>query len=282
MTPLLSVRELRREFGTRSADGRSEPFTAVDGITFELAEGESLAVVGESGSGKTTTARIVAGLDVPTSGEVLIDGIPWRPGGGRSARRARARQVQMVFQDPYSSLDPRQRAGAAVEEILRCDGMRGSAGRRRRALDLFEAVGLDDSHLTALPRRLSGGQRQRLAIAKALATNPRLLILDEAVAALDVSVQAQILNLLADLRRQTGVGYLFISHDLAVVRHVSERCLVMHHGRIVEAGRTRDVLTAPTHEYTRALLEAIPRPGWIPRRRNIIRETSHQTEGSER
>lgn len=267
MTPLLAVRGLRREFAVTGIDGRTETFVAVDDVEFELSEGESLAIVGESGSGKTTTARIVSGLDVQTAGEVLVDGAAWRPARGRTARRERARQVQMVFQDPYSSLDPRQRAGQAIDEILRCDGLRGAGDRRRRTVELLEAVGLDDSHLSAVPRRLSGGQRQRLAIAKALATRPRLLVLDEAVAALDVSVQAQILNLLADLRAATGIAYLFISHDLAVVRQVSERCLVMHHGRVVEAGRTADVLSEPDDDYTRALLAAVPRPGWVPKRR---------------
>jgi oligopeptide transport system ATP-binding protein len=280
MTPLLSVRDLRREFAVRNAEGRTDTFVAVDGVDFELAAGESLAVVGESGSGKTTTARIVAGLDAPTSGRILVNGSPLRPAAGGHARRERARHVQMVFQDPYSSLDPRQRAGRAVDEILRCDGSRKSVDRRRRTLELFESVGLDDSHLGALPRRLSGGQRQRLAIAKALATRPRLLILDEAVAALDVSVQAQILNLLADLREQTGVAYLFISHDLGVVRQVSERCVVMHRGRVVESGDTQDVLDNPQHDYTRRLLDAVPRPGWIPQRRFASQEGMPLRKGS--
>jgi oligopeptide transport system ATP-binding protein len=280
VSSLLSVRNLRREYAVRHVDGTYVTFTAVDGIDFDLEPGESLAIVGESGSGKTTTARIIAGLDIPTSGEVQMGGAAVGPVRGRIARRERARRVQMVFQDPYSSLDPRQSAGRAVDEILRCDGMRNSGDRRRRTLELVESVGLDASHLKALPRRLSGGQRQRLAIAKALATRPRLLVLDEAVAALDVSVQAQILNLLADLREQTGVAYLFISHDLGVVRQVSERCLVMHRGRVVESGATADVLTDPQHEYTRRLLSAVPRPGWIPQRRITSHDAVTVREGS--
>jgi oligopeptide transport system ATP-binding protein len=269
VSALLHVADLRRDFVICGADGLLETFTAVDGVGLDLAEGESLAVVGESGSGKTTTARIVAGLEVATSGEVLVAGRPWRPARGRDARIERARLVQMVFQDPYSSLDPRQSAGSAIEEILRNDGVRSTTTRRARTLELLDGVGLDASHAQALPRRLSGGQRQRLAIAKALATRPRLLILDEAVAALDVSVQAQILNLLADLRDETGIAYLFISHDLAVVRQVTERCLVMHRGRVVESGTTAEVLSRPVEDYTRRLLDALPRPGWVPRRRLV-------------
>jgi ABC-type glutathione transport system ATPase component len=170
-----------------------------------------------------------------------------------------------VFQDPYSSLDPRQRVGSALEEALRIHSGLPAAARRARIAELLEQVGLDDRHGEALPRQLSGGQRQRVAIARALACGPKVLILDEAVASLDVSIQAQVLNLLADIREQTQITYLFISHDLAVVRQVSDQIIVMRRGAIVEAGRTGDVLDAPRHPYTQTLLDAVPRPGWVPR-----------------
>jgi ABC-type glutathione transport system ATPase component len=173
----------------------------------------------------------------------------------------------MVFQDPYSSLNPRQTVGACVEEAIREQFPLPRAQRRYRVMELLDRVGLDARHATALPGRLSGGQRQRVAIARALAVEPRLLILDEAVSALDVSVQAQVINLLIELRTSMDVAFLFVSHDLGVVRQISDHCVVMHRGRIVEAGATVDVLDRPEHEYTRRLLSAIPRPGWRPRRR---------------
>jgi oligopeptide transport system ATP-binding protein len=173
----------------------------------------------------------------------------------------------MVFQDPFASLDPRQKAGSAIAEVLAVGRHRAKAQRWARALELLAEVGLDERHATEYPRNLSGGQRQRVAIARALALEPRVLILDEAVSALDVSVQAQVLNLLIDIRKRLGVSYLFVSHDLAVVRQVSDRCVVMRHGVVVEQGDTCDVLANPREHYTRQLLDAVPRPGWTPRRR---------------
>ncbi|MFF6888871.1 ABC transporter ATP-binding protein [Streptomyces sp. NPDC012421] len=236
---------------------------AVDDVSFVLPEGGSLGIVGGSGSGKTTTARIVVGLERADAGEVRIRGRARTAAGrGRARRLARAREVQMVFQDPYLSLDPR----VCVEEVLRetlrlhCPG----TDHDRRVRELLDQVGLGTRAADARPRHLSGGQRQRVAIARALAVEPAVLVLDEAVAALDVSVQAQILNLLADIREQTRIGYVFITHDLGVVRCVTDDVLVMRHGRVVEAGRTADVLAAPAHPYTRLLLESVPRPGWDP------------------
>ncbi|MEU6408038.1 ATP-binding cassette domain-containing protein [Microbispora sp. NPDC046933] len=252
--PLLSVRGLRKVF--------ADDVVAVDNLTFDLSQGESLAIVGESGSGKTTTARIIAGLDSATAGDVLLDG---RPMAGTGRRRRR--DVQMVFQDPFGSLDPRQKVGAAIAELLAVHFRLSKAERRSRVAGLLDEVGLDERHASEYPRNLSGGQRQRVAIARALALEPRLLILDEAVAALDVSVQAQVLNLLIDLRDRRDISYLFVSHDLAVVRQISDRCLVMCAGALVEQGETRDVLDNPRESYTRQLLDAVPRPGWIPRRR---------------
>ncbi|WP_200950714.1 ATP-binding cassette domain-containing protein [Microbacterium sp. Root180] len=235
----------------------------MDGVTFSLPEGGSLAIVGESGSGKTTTARIIAGLERPTSGGILFRGQEWNTPAGVAERRARARQVQMVFQDPFGSLDPRQSLGASLDEILVIHNHgRRSRWRAARSEELMEMVGLDGSHLAKLPRALSGGQRQRFAIGRALAVEPELLILDEAVSALDVSVQAQVLNLLIDLRARIGVSYLFVSHDLAVVRQISDSVIVMKDGRVVESGDTDEVMDRPRSEYARKLLAAIPRPAW--------------------
>ncbi len=237
---------------------------AVDEVSFTLAEGGSLGIVGESGSGKTTTARIVVGLESADSGVVRVHGqdrtVRRR---GRTERLRRAREVQMVFQDPFLSLDPRTSVYDVLRETLRLHFPgRDHAGR---ITELLGQVGLGVREAGAMPRQLSGGQRQRVAIARALAVEPAVLVLDEAVAALDVSVQAQILNLLADIREQTGIGYLFITHDLGVVRCVTDEVIVMRQGRIVESGPTERVLASPRHPYTRLLLESVPRPGWDPR-----------------
>ncbi|MDJ0385561.1 ABC transporter ATP-binding protein [Streptomyces sp. G-G2] len=252
---VLEAVDLRRAYGN---------VQAVDDVSFRLAEGGSLGIVGESGSGKTTTARIVVGLEHADSGRVLIHG---RDRGehrrGNAHRLARAREVQMVFQDPFLSLDPRTTVGAALRETLRLHFPDGD--HDRRIAELLEQVGLGSREADALPRKLSGGQRQRVAVARALAVEPAVLVLDEAVAALDVSVQAQVLNLLADIREQTCIGYLFITHDLGVVRCVTDDVIVMRGGRIAEAGPTARVLADPQHPYTRLLLESVPRPGWDPR-----------------
>jgi ABC-type glutathione transport system ATPase component len=267
--PVLQVHGLRKVFKIRTEKSRhTEDLVAVDDVSFSLPTSGSLGIVGESGSGKTTVARIIAGLERPTAGTVVIDGAGLsspRPGGGD--RRARGRQVQMVFQDPYSSLDPRQTVGACLDEALRLHAPAAKAARRERALQLLYQVGLDERHENLRPRSLSGGQRQRVAIARALACDPQALILDEAVSALDVSVQGQVLNLLADLRARLHVAYLFVSHDLAVVQQVTDDTVVMHRGRIVESGPTDAILRAPANDYTRQLLAAVPRPGWKPARR---------------
>lgn len=267
MTPLIEITNLRKVFPVRGAAGARDELVAVDGVSFTIEPGGSMALVGESGSGKTTVARIVAGLETASSGQVMICGERRPRGHKRRVRKRFARYVQMVFQDPYSSLDPRQMIGAGIEEALREHVDADARQRRARVQELLDQVGLDARQAGARPNALSGGQRQRAAIARALAVQPRLLILDEAVSALDVSVQAQILNLLIDLRAALDVAFLFISHDLAVVRQVSEQCLVMHDGRIVEHGSIGDVLDRPRDSYTRGLIEAIPRPGWSPRRR---------------
>jgi len=267
MENVLEIDSLRKVFTVRGATGGHEELVAVDDVSLSVPAGASLAMVGESGSGKTTVARIVAGLERETAGTVTICGERRPRRVWRSARRRFARHVQMVFQDPYSSLDPRQNAARAIEEVLVEHFDDGPADRRRRVQELLDHVGLDERQATARPAHLSGGQRQRVAIARALAVNPRLLILDEAVSALDVSVQAQVINLLIDLRQSLGIAFLFISHDLAVVRQVSEECVVMHHGHVVERGPVGDILDHPQEAYTRQLIDAIPRPGWVPRSR---------------
>jgi ABC-type glutathione transport system ATPase component len=271
--PVLKVSGLRKVFKVRAEDSRqTEDLVAVDDVSFDLPSSGSLGIVGESGSGKTTVARIIARLERATAGTVAIAGTELsarRPHG--RGRRAQGRQVQMVFQDPYSSLDPRQTVRACLEEVLRLHATADKPARRARALELLHQVGLDERHQELRPRSLSGGQRQRVAIARALACDPQVLILDEAVSALDVSVQGQILNLLADLRAQLGVAYLFVSHDLAVVQQVTDQTVVMHRGRIVESGATDAILRSPTNAYTQQLLAAVPRPGWHPARRTAQR-----------
>ena len=267
MKALLSVEQLRKVYPIHGAGGVREELVAVDDVSFAVPRSGSLAIVGESGSGKTTVARIVAGLEGATSGSVSVDGqvrnggrIPWRQ------RKKQAGQVQMVFQDPYASLDPHQTVEEALEEVLREHFRLARPECHIRVAEMLETVGLDSRHAKAIPRALSGGQRQRVAIAKALAVRPQLLILDEAVSALDVSVQAQVINMLADVRASLDIGFLFISHDLGVVRQVSDECIVMHRGRLVEAGPTELVLSDPKEAYTRQLLSAIPKPGWTPKR----------------
>ncbi|WP_327088898.1 ATP-binding cassette domain-containing protein [Nonomuraea sp. NBC_01738] len=245
---MLEVLELAKSYG---------PVQAVRDVTFTLAEGGSLGVVGESGSGKTTTARIILGLERPDAGRVVVGGhdrsVRRR---GRAERLRRAREVQIVFQDPFLSLDPRLSAVAVLRETLRLHFP--GLDHARRIAELLDQVGLGEREAGAPPYRLSGGQRQRVALARALAVEPRVLVLDEAVAALDVCVQAQILNLLADLRERTGVAFLFITHDLGVVSQVTDDLVVMRHGEIVERGATAEVLSEPQHAYTRLLLSSIP------------------------
>ena len=270
--PILEVRDLRKVYAATVSPGGE--FVALERESFALDPGGCLAVVGESGSGKTTCARLIVGLEKATSGTVLIDGVEQPAGRLSSARRRRrGRQVQIVFQDPYSSLDPRQRVRDCLEEVLRLHFAMDGRERARRVGELLDQVGLDARQAGALPRALSGGQRQRVAIARALAAEPKVLILDEAVAALDVSIQAQVLNVLADIREATEVAYLFITHDLAVVRQVCDDVVVMRSGRIVERGAVANVLERPEHPYTRRLLASVPRPGWVPRRRTGDDET---------
>jgi len=257
--PVLEATGLRKEFGG---------LVAVDDVSFRLRPGRSLAIVGASGSGKTTIARMIVGLERPTSGSIAACGHDRsRPARSARDRRRRGREVQIVFQDPYTSLDPRQDAEAAIDEVLRLHHGWPAGRRRARTAELTGLVGLDARQSRAMPRSLSGGQRQRVAIARALAADPAVLILDESVAALDVSIQAQILNLLADIRDQTHLSYILISHDLAVVRQLTDHTLVLHRGTVVERGPTARVLDHPQHPCTQRLRASVPRPGWKPARR---------------
>jgi len=258
--PLLEVRDLVRHYPLPRERLFAPPahVQALNGVSFSLQAGRSLGIVGESGSGKSTIARLVMALDRPTSGSVRLLGqdLHQLP---REQLRAARRDVQMVFQDPYGSLDPRQTVERIVAEPLAALAQGSRAEQRERAADSLEAVGLRSSDLHKYPHEFSGGQRQRIAIARALITRPRLIVADEPVSALDVSVQAQVLNLLQDLQQQFGISYLLISHDLAVVNHLCDEVCVMHRGLVVERGAPADLFEHAEHPYTRALLAAVPR-----------------------
>ncbi|MFI7637080.1 ABC transporter ATP-binding protein [Nonomuraea sp. NPDC049400] len=251
---LVVVAGLRKVFPIR---GTGEQLTAVDGVSFSIPRGRTVSIVGESGSGKSTTANLLLGLDDATSGSIRFDGTDLA-GLGRRELFAFRRRVQPVFQNPYASLDPRYPVGKSIAEPLRVHRVGSAAERRKAAAELLEKVSLPASMAERLPHELSGGQRQRVAIARALALSPDLVVLDEAVSALDVLVQAQILELLAELQRELGLSYLFISHDLAVVRMISHAVHVMRDGRIVESGTAEDIFDHPAADYTRELLAAIP------------------------
>lgn len=257
MTPLVDVQGLVKEFTRGGLWRRAAGVRAVDDVTFAISRGETLGLVGESGSGKTTTGRCILRLIEPTSGQILFDGRDVLSLSARELRQAR-RHFQIVFQDPYSSLNPRMRVGAIVEEPLVIHRIGSAADRHARAKELFELVGLSPDQLSRFPHEFSGGQRQRIGLARALALNPSFVVLDEPVSALDVSVQAQVVNLLLDLQQKLGLTYLFIAHDLRLVRQVCSRVGVMYRGRLVEVGSTSDVFDRPAHKYTQALLSAIP------------------------
>lgn len=254
--PVLNVVDLHKEFRVRRR-GRMRTLTAVDSVTVDIHPGETVALVGESGSGKSTAARCIARLIEPTRGSVVLDGHDVQTLPRRALART-YRDVQMVFQDPNSSLNPRMTIRAVLHEPLRLHTDLDRAARDARAEELLVSVGLTPAHLDRYPSQLSGGQRQRVGIARALAVSPKLLLLDEPTASLDVSVRGQILDLLARLQDEHALAYLFISHDLDVVRRIADRVLVMYLGSIVESGHTEDIFTNPAHPYTRALLSAAP------------------------
>lgn len=257
---LLEVKDLEVHFPVKQGlfSRVRQHVKAVDGVDLSVAPGETVGLVGESGCGKTTLGRAIIRLLEPTGGKVLFEGTDIATLSGAELR-ARRREFQMIFQDPYGSLNPRMTVGQIVGEPLDIHGLAASAAEKKeRIASLLQDVGLDPMHAQRYPHEFSGGQRQRIGIARALAVKPRLIVCDEPVSALDVSVQAQIINLLQDLQREHGLAYLFIAHDLAVVEHISRRVVVMYLGRIVEEGAAATLVSAPKHPYTQALISAIP------------------------
>jgi oligopeptide transport system ATP-binding protein len=260
--PLLEVTDLVKHFPIKSGiviDREVDQVRAVDGVSFSIRRGQTLGLVGESGSGKSTACRTILQLISPTSGSVRFEG---REIAGFSRRRMRPlrREMQMIFQDPYASLNPRKRVGQIIGDPLRRQGVASGSDLRRRVRELLDRVGLSGEHYNRFPHEFSGGQRQRIGIARALALQPKLVIADEPVSALDVSIQAQIINLLDDLQDELGLTYLFVAHDISVVRHISDQIAVMHDGKIVEHGTADQVCEHPSDPYTKKLLAAVPVP----------------------
>jgi oligopeptide/dipeptide ABC transporter ATP-binding protein len=270
--PLLEIKNLKVHFPVRPGlFGRGRDFVkAVDDVSFSIAPGETLGLVGESGCGKTTLGRAIVRLVEPTAGSVLFEGEDLAQ-MSRATLRARRRNLQMIFQDPYASLNPRMTVADIIGEALDLHGLVDSrSARRRRIAELLQAVGLGPAHAPRYPHEFSGGQRQRIGIARALAVEPRLIVCDEPVSALDVSVQAQIINLLQDLQQERGMAYLFIAHDLAVVEHISRRVMVMYLGKIVELAEATAIIRTPQHPYTQALISAVPAMDPDTRRKRIV------------
>ena len=270
-TPLLSVRDLRKHFPIKKGVfGRDAgAVRAVDGVSFDVMPGETLGLVGESGCGKSTTGRMILRLIEPTAGSIEFDGINLVTLDA-GAMRALRRKIQVIFQDPFSSLNPRMTVGAIIREGLTIHKIAEGAVAEARVRQLLDEVGLRSEYMSRYPHEFSGGQRQRIGIARALAVEPSFIVCDEPVSALDVSVQAQVINLMQDLQRDRGLAYLFIAHDLSVVRHISNRIAVMSWGAIVEIGPAEDIYLHPQHPYSKTLLAAAPRPDPSLRRRKAM------------
>ncbi|MCS0791428.1 dipeptide ABC transporter ATP-binding protein [Cytobacillus firmus] len=268
---ILQVKDLQQYFPIKGGVfGRTvNHVKAVDGVNFTIYEGETVSIVGESGCGKSTTGRAILRLDEPTGGEVIFQGTNLLSKSKREMRSIR-KDLQVIFQDPFASLNPRRSIGQTLEEAMGILNVVPKANRRSRAIQLLEQVGLKEEHIDRYPHEFSGGQRQRIGIARALAVEPKLIICDEAVSALDVSVQAQVLNLLKKLQKEYGLTYLFISHDLGVVRHISDRIIVMYLGKVVEIAEKKSLFDNPRHPYTKALLSAIPEPNRKKKKERII------------
>jgi len=270
MSQVLNAQNLTRYYSvSRGAFREAAVLKAVDGASFTLERGKTLAVVGESGCGKSTLARLVTMIELPTSGTLNIAGQNI-VGATRETLRALRPKVQIVFQNPYGSLNPRQKIGAILEEPLLVNTRAPKAERQEKARAMMASVGLRPEHYNRYPHMFSGGQRQRIAIARALMLDPEILVLDEPVSALDISIQAQVLNLLADLQEKHNLAYLFISHDLSVVRHIADELMVMYLGRVVEQGARDAVFSNPQHPYTKALLSATPTPDPMRKRERIV------------
>ena len=271
-TPLLEVENLSKHYPVKRGLILAKTVgtvRAVDGVSFSLGKGETLALVGESGCGKSTTARLVLRLIEPTTGRVSFEGQDITKMSGAPLRKLR-RRMQIVFQDPFASLNPRMTVGDILEEPLVVHEIGDAASRKARVEELLGLVGLASYHATRYPHEFSGGQRQRIGIARALAVEPRLLVCDEPVSALDVSVQAQIVNLLQDIQRARGLSYLFVAHDLAVVEHISHRVMVMYLGHVAEIAGSKRIVSAPKHPYTQALLSAVPDIDPASRRKRVM------------
>lgn len=271
---LLNVQEIVKHFPITKGILKSKHYSvlkAVDNVSFSIRHGETLGLVGESGCGKSTTGRLILRLIKPTSGKVEFNGKDILQAGANEMRELR-KHMQIIFQDPYASLDPRMTVGDIIAEPLHIHRLAEITGKRKRVDELLEVVGLTPHHAKRYPHEFSGGQRQRIGIARALAVNPKLIVCDEPVSALDVSVQAQIVNLLQDLQKEYGLSYLFIAHDLSVVRHISDRVAVMYLGKIVEIADKQSLYSRPCHPYTQALLSAVPIPNPKGRKERIILE----------
>lgn len=270
--PLLEVKDLKTWYPVKGSWFKEKEYVkAVDGVSFTMEAGETVGLVGESGCGKSTLGRTVIRLENPEGGHVMIDDQDMAELKGNELRKSRTK-FQMIFQDPYGSLNPRMSILRALDEVLSIHTKLDAAGRYKRMVELLNMVGLREEHLKRFPHQFSGGQRQRIGIARALAVEPKLIVADEPVSALDVSVQAQIINLLIDIQEKTKISFLFIAHDLAVVEHISSRIMVMYLGKIVESGTSKEICKDPQHPYTKALLSAVPTLDPKTRRKRIVLE----------